>query len=106
MDECSRIADQLHRAFDGQAWHGQSIGELLAGVPEQAQAHPLPDAHSVWELVLHIEVWAHAAFDATQGTPMPKIVGTEKDWQPVPSISAENWNAALKKLYQTKDQLA
>ena len=56
--EASRIADQLRRAFDGDAWHGDSLFEILEGVTAaRATAHPIAGAHSIWELVLHIVAW-------------------------------------------------
>jgi uncharacterized damage-inducible protein DinB len=56
--EAARIADQLRRAFDGTAWHGPSLMELLEDVDAAtAAARVLPNVHSIWELVLHIAVW-------------------------------------------------
>ncbi|PYS87293.1 MAG: DinB family protein, partial [Acidobacteria bacterium] len=58
MTEIERILDQLKRAYEGNAWHGPSVREVLAGITaEQAHARPLPNAHSIWELVHHIAVW-------------------------------------------------
>jgi uncharacterized damage-inducible protein DinB len=60
--EPRRIADQLRRAFEGEAWHGPALLELLEDVDAAtASAKPLPDVHSIWELVLHITVWDDAA---------------------------------------------
>jgi len=61
MTDSDRIAQQLENAFDGGAWHGPALLELLAGVDAQtAAAHPVPGAHSIWELVLHIAAWDDA----------------------------------------------
>ena len=58
MTEIERILDQLRRAYEGEAWHGPSVREVLAGVTaEQARERPLANAHSIWELVHHIAVW-------------------------------------------------
>jgi uncharacterized damage-inducible protein DinB len=58
MTESARLADQIRRAFEGEAWHGDSVLEILAGVDaKMAAARPIPDAHSIWELVLHIAAW-------------------------------------------------
>ncbi|MBZ5548012.1 MAG: DinB family protein [Acidobacteriia bacterium] len=58
MTETARIADQLRRAFSGDAWHGDSLLEILDGVTAaQAAARPIPHAHTIWELVLHIAAW-------------------------------------------------
>jgi uncharacterized damage-inducible protein DinB len=60
--EATRIADQLRRAFDGSAWHGPALLELLGDVDAAtAAARPLPNVHSIWELVLHIAVWDRVA---------------------------------------------
>ena len=71
--EAGRIADQLRRAFDGSAWHGPALLELLEDVnAAAAAARPLPDVHSIWELVLHVAVWDDAALRRIDG----------KKWQP------------------------
>jgi hypothetical protein len=60
--EPALIAHQLRRAFEGDAWHGPALLELLEGMDAAtAAARPLPDVHSIWELVLHIAVWDDAA---------------------------------------------
>ncbi len=106
-NECLRIADQLRRAFAGDAWHGPSLKKLLADVtPEEAEAHPIASAHSIWEIVSHIEVWTQAAAQAVQGVPMPKIVGTDKDWPPVTDAKADAWAKALDRLFQASRQLS
>src|ERR1700683_80730 len=56
--EPALIAEQLRRAFEGDAWHGPAVLELLQDVDAAtAAAKPVPDVHSIWELVLHIAVW-------------------------------------------------
>jgi uncharacterized damage-inducible protein DinB len=60
--EPALIAEQLRRAFDGDAWHGPALLELLQDIDAaKAAAKPLPDVHSIWELVLHVAVWDAAA---------------------------------------------
>ena len=66
--EPALIAEQLRRAFDGNAWHGPALLELLEDVSaSMAAAKPLPDVHSIWELVLHIAVWDGAALRRLAG---------------------------------------
>ncbi len=58
MTEVEQFAETLRCAFEGESWQGDSLSELLAGVTaEQALERPLPRAHNIWELVLHIDVW-------------------------------------------------
>jgi hypothetical protein len=104
--ECHRIADQLRRAFSGDPWHGPSLQDLLNSVtPKQAMDRPLSSAHSIWELVLHIQVWTHAGLEVARGTPLPKLYGTEKDWPAVADSSAAAWTDAKDSMFQTCSQL-
>ena len=67
MFEASRIADQLRRAFSGDA--KLAFSELLSGVAaDQAFARPLPSAHTIWELVLHIDAWVVTAWPKDRPT--------------------------------------
>src|SRR5260370_16079902 len=57
MTEIERILDQLRRAYEGEAWHGPSVLEVVAGATAgQAHARAFANAHSNWELVHHIAV--------------------------------------------------
>jgi uncharacterized damage-inducible protein DinB len=104
--ESARIADQLRRAFRGEAWHGPALLDLLAEVtPGEARVRPLRSVHSIWELVLHIDVYVRAGFEATQGTPMPKIYGTERDWPALKDDSAVAWFDAQDRLFQNAEKL-
>jgi uncharacterized damage-inducible protein DinB len=86
-NEIDRIIDQFRRAFDGQAWHGPSLLAILNGVTaEQAAAHPIPGAHSIWELVLHIGAWEDACRRRLEGD--RARLTDEEDWQ-LPSDSSE-----------------
>ena len=61
MTEIPRIADQLNRAFEGEAWHGPAVMDILEGItPQQAAARPFNGTHSIWDIVLHIAAWERA----------------------------------------------
>jgi uncharacterized damage-inducible protein DinB len=68
LSEAALIADQLRRAFDGDAWHGPALLELLKDIDAAtATAKPIRGAHSIWELVLHITAWDGAALSRLAG---------------------------------------
>jgi DinB superfamily len=107
--ECLYLADQLHRAFHGEAWHGPSLREVLAQVTaEQAASHPAIQAHSIWEIVLHIHTWTHAATESTRGALMPPSVNDlppEKDWPPVQEKTVTGWKHAIQQMFQAAEEL-
>jgi uncharacterized damage-inducible protein DinB len=101
LREAERIAKQLKRAHEGHAWHGPSLEELLGGVTAaQAAARPVQDAHSIWELVLHIEAWERVALRRLGGDPA-QIFNTEEDWSGVDAGDEEAWRDALRRLAET-----
>src|SRR5262245_48856156 len=102
--ELRRLEEQLGRALEGEAWHGPSVLELLEGVTaDQAAAHPIAGAHSIWELVLHLGgdydlVLRRLSGDGRQLTP-------SEDWPAVPEPSAENWRESVRALRQRNADL-
>jgi len=58
MSEAAAAAEQLRQVYEGPAWHGPSLRELLDGVDAAlAAAVPAGAAHSIQQLVGHVAVW-------------------------------------------------
>lgn len=108
--ECSRIADQLRRAFAGDAWHGPSLHDLLLEIThQQANAKPLAAAHSIWELTLHIGAWKRAALASMHGVPMPPFVENmppEQNWPLIQDGGASAWKAAVENTLRAGSELS
>lgn len=104
VSEAGRIADQLRRAFDGSAWHGPALLELLEDVDAvAATAKPLKGVHSIWELVLHVAAWDAAARRRLAGE---KTQPTGSDNFPlVRRTTAANWQRAVREVAQTHREL-
>lgn len=104
MSEASRIADQLRRAFDGDAWHGDSVLEILNGVTAaQAAARPIAHAHSIWELVLHIAAWDGAVLRRLGGVAME--LAEAENFPPMKDTSEAAWRKALADVRRVHEEL-
>jgi uncharacterized damage-inducible protein DinB len=102
MSEISRIRDQFRRSLEGNAWHGPALNEILEDVTaEMASAKPLPGAHSIWELVLHIAAWQSAAIRMLRTEAVH--LSDEEDW-PEPA-GGESWRDDVQKLRATHLEL-
>jgi len=102
--ECDRIADQLFRIVEGDAWHGPPVGALVADVTAaMAASHPIPGAHSIWELVHHMTAWAVIARRRLGGE-ICEVTRIE-DWPPVDAPTPETWSAAVQSLDRTHADL-
>lgn len=98
MKETARIADQLSRAYSGKAWHGPSLRFLLRGISaKQAAARPIPNAHSIWELVLHIAAWDRVACQRILGGKR-KSLPPKENFPEVTDTSEAAWKKALQDL--------
>ena len=94
MTEIEGIRDQLERSFYRDAWHGAAVKEVLEGVSaEQARRRPIADAHSIWELVLHMTTWKTVVLRRLEGDPM-RDVPPDVDWPPVTAHDGPAWEAA------------
>ena len=93
QSEAARIADQLGRAFDGEAWHGDSLFEILEGVTAAQAARPIQGAHSIWELVLHIAAWDDAVRRRFAGVAVE--LSDVENFTAVTDTSEAAWLAAL-----------
>jgi DinB superfamily len=108
--ESNRIADQMASALNGEAWYGDSLREILKDVTaREAQARPLHNAHSIWELVYHVDAWVAFALGAINEDPIPAwpAMPVERDWPPVAETSdAAAWKKTLESFLLRHSQLA
>jgi uncharacterized damage-inducible protein DinB len=98
------IAEQFSRAFEGDAWHGPALLELLEDVDAAtAAAKPLANVHSIWELVSHIAVWDDATLRRLAG----EVCQPEGDanFPPMPQPTEAAWREAVAQAKRTHDRL-
>jgi uncharacterized damage-inducible protein DinB len=104
MTETARIADELRRAFDGEPWHGDSLFKILKGVSAaQAAKRPIRNAHSIWELMLHIAAWEGAVRRRMTGVAVK--LSAAKNFPRVDDNSAAAWQRALAHARETHEEL-
>ena len=104
MTETFRLADQIRRAFEGNAWHGDSVLELLAGVnAATAAARPIKAAHSIWEILLHIAAWDDAVVLHIGGAVVE--LPDEQNFPTIKDTSEAAWTQAIESTKQTHNEL-
>ena len=104
MIDATYLAELLEKAHADDPWHGPSVADTLDGLTaEQAAAHPIPGAHSIWELVLHLAAWQGEATRRLEGN--APALPEEGDWPAVGEISETAWQSALERLDATHGRL-
>ncbi len=103
--ELDAIVDCVERSVSGDPWHGPSLDALLADVtPEQAFAHPVPGAHSIVELVLHVTAWTLEVGSRLRGElPALHAIG---DWPEPGQCSEARWESARRDLHGAHSEIA
>ena len=101
--ERDRLLDELRRAWDGDPWHGDPVRRVLEGITaQQAAARPLPHAHGVWQIVLHMTSWTREATRRLRDRVAREP--EDGDW-PAAGTGEGEWNAALYALARANAEL-
>jgi uncharacterized damage-inducible protein DinB len=102
--ERDRILEQLKRAFEADAWSGPSVLEVLEGVTwERAAEKPIPEAHSIWEIVLHMTTWENVVRRRLMNETVN--LTPEEDWPPVNEKTEAAWTGAVRALEAGHERL-
>jgi uncharacterized damage-inducible protein DinB len=103
--DAQTIRSTLETAFRGPSWHGPSLREALAGVTaEQAFARPVSGAHSIAELVGHLQAWKAIVRRRVEGE-APRQMSDAEDWPPGPAAGESGWKALLEGLEREHERL-
>ena len=87
-------------------WHGPALADLIGDVSaDDAAAHPVEGAHSIWELVLHMTAWTEIVRQRLSHS-SPVEPTSEQDWPPASDTSADAWRGAVERLKEAHRELA
>jgi uncharacterized damage-inducible protein DinB len=104
MSEISFLREQLRKGHSDDPWHGPATTTLLWELTAlEAAAHPVPGAHSVWEIVLHMTAWQNEVRHRLGGREpgLPE----EGDWPEPDEISDAAWERDQQLLEASLDKL-
>jgi uncharacterized damage-inducible protein DinB len=105
MTERDRLVKELEREISGQPWHGPSLSAILNGITAEQAAHkPSPDAHSIWEIVLHMTGWKREVTRRAQGHSATEPA--DGDWPAIGEVSEARWNSARDDHMRAQHELA
>ena len=85
------LRQDLHKVYEGAPWHGSSITNVLKGIDADIAAlRPIPHAHTIWEILLHMTAWTREVASRVRGAaaksppedwPAPRFGGGEPAWK-------------------------
>lgn len=94
MTETERILNTYDRVMHGDAWHSYPIWQVLESISAECAAHrPITNAHTIWEIVLHMIFWEGVATRRLGG----QRAGLDEalNFPAPPAPSEANWRTTL-----------
>ena len=96
-----------HQPRQDDAWHGPSLRKLLRGVGvDHAIRKPIPGAHSIWEVVLHVTAWDEICTRRLRGELILATTGSPEDWPAVQETTEARWQEDVTLLFRAQSELA
>ncbi len=93
MNELQQILERYDQTLSGDAWYGDPVWKILDGIDAHcAAAQPIPGAHTIWQLVMHMAFWEDVATRRFSGPVTPDEAG---NFPPTPELSEEDWRRTL-----------
>ena len=104
-NELTGIIDDLERGYDGDAWHGPSLRNVLAGVTaETASARPIWNGHTIWEIVGYLTAWDEVVSSRIAERRSIEVPD-RGDFPTVTNTGTAAWNDALSELRRQHTRL-
>ena len=98
------FSNELRKAYIGDAWHGNNISSIISSVKDsEVFVRPIPDAHTIAEIVLHLTSWTEEVNSRLMG----KVSGepVRGDWPgPMEETTAE-WNSIVSDFHIENEKL-
>jgi uncharacterized damage-inducible protein DinB len=104
MSVRANLSQKLLTVWNGEPWYGSSSSAILKGVTaDEALAHPLPGAQSIWETLLHLTAWTEETTSRMTGG--ESKAPSRGDWPAVKGSTQDDWMAAQIELLNARKAL-
>lgn len=102
--EISRIITMLTNAYDGAAWHGASMMEILNKISADQAFHASKHIHRICELVQHIIAWRVFAIKRLEGDIIYEVSQNE-NWKEFDIKDEHTWDKIKQELDDSQQKL-
>jgi len=98
------LSSEFRKAYSGDAWHGNNLSSIVSSVPyNNAYRRPIPNAHTIAELVLHITAWTEEVISRLMDNVSKDP--DQGDWPVVEEESSEAWDVILSEFQIANEKL-
>src|SRR5690606_32232219 len=100
------LIQQLRDNMDGTNWLDENFKKKLEAIDEQAAfIRPIPEIHSVAELVGHITIWRTESIKKLQGIPSALTMESPENWRTNEALQKIGWERLKADLFASQADL-
>ena len=100
MRPIEQFIDRFNAVFDGDAPYGATLRRLLDDVTEEQARRRSGNAHSIFEIVVHVGTWMDVLSRRLRGEPIEAT--TVEDWS---DTTLRSWPATVEELEHAQSRL-
>ena len=88
--EIQNIKTQFDKTFNGPAWHGSAVQEVLKDISNKEALKTVGSANNIAELVFHMIAWRDFLINKLKGQ-SDYDVSPEENFQKIEQLSKQEW---------------
>lgn len=97
---------QLQDMLTGPVWLDETFTKKLSEIKEQdVFTRPIPELHSVAELISHLHEWRLETISRLNGNKQGFAENDPRNWRTNDELKAEGWEQLKKNFYDSQQQL-
>lgn len=102
--EIQHIQTLFDQTYNGPAWHGPSVKEVIKEVTFFEALKSTDRSHNIAEIVIHMIAWRNFLINKLKGQENYDV-SDEENFQKIESISKEEWEALKNQLEDSQNEL-
>ena len=102
--EIQNIKTLLDETFNGPAWHGPAVQEVLKDISKDTALKSVGNAHNIAELVFHMIAWRNFLINNLKGQESYDV-SAERNFQQIKTLSNQEWSDLKSRLKASQGEL-
>lgn len=102
--EIQNIKTLFDKTYNGPAWHGTSVKEVLKDISHEDALKNVGDAYNIAELVYHMIAWRYFLINNLKGQ-TDYDVSDEENFQKIDTLSEDEWTKLKDRLEVSQNEM-
>ncbi len=100
------LTAQFEALYQGEPWLGEAFTKKLGDLDEsQVFTRPMPNVHSVGEIISHLVAWRNDIVHRLQGNPRQLFMESPDNWTTNQELQSKGWEVLKERLANSQQAL-